>query len=127
MRPAIRRASSRRSCGGSSASTTRESPPTAANPVWPRRVEAAPTIVRELESEGDPHGPGSLEALADVEQPVLQLLGGESVAAFRVATEALDARLADGRIATIAGARHAAHHTHPDTVVRLITAFAEER
>ena len=90
-----------------------------ASPVWARRVEAASTIPRELASEGDPTGPGSLDAIAAVRLPVLQLLGGDSSPAFRIATEALDARLADGRIATIAGARHAAHHSHPDEVVRL--------
>ena len=97
-----------------------------ANAVWPRRVAAAPTIVRELESEGDPGGAGSLDALRAVRQPVLQLLGGDSLASFRVATEALDAALPDGRIAVIPGARHAAHHTHPETVVELVQAFLRD-
>ena len=56
-------------------------------------------------------------------QPVLQLLGGESLPVFRDATVALDARLADGRIVVIDGARHAAHHTHPDQVVQAVEAF----
>lgn len=95
-----------------------------ADPVWPVRVAAAATIVRELAAEGaDDGGPASLEALAAVRQPVLQLLGGESRPEFGVATRALDARLADGRVVVIAGARHAAHHTHPDTVVAALTGF----
>ena len=69
------------------------------------------TIVRELDAEVSPAA--SLEALGAVRQPVLQILGGASVPAFRLATEALDARLADGRIVVIDGAKHAAHHTHP--------------
>jgi len=85
-----------------------------ANPVWPARVAAAPTIVRELGAESDPTA--SLEALAAVRQPVLQILGGASVSAFRDATVALDARLADGRVVEIPGARHAAHHTHVEAV-----------
>ena len=97
-----------------------------ANAVWPRRVAAAPTIVRELESEGDPNGDGSLAALSAVRQPVLQLLGGDSVAPFRIATDALDAALADGRVAVIPGARHAAHHTHPERVVELVGSFLSE-
>jgi pimeloyl-ACP methyl ester carboxylesterase len=92
-----------------------------ADPVWPLRVAAAPTIVRELDAELDPTA--SLEALGRVRQPVLQLLGGASLPAFREATVALDRRLADGRIVEMAGARHAAHHTHPDAVVAAVLEF----
>ena len=92
-----------------------------ADPVWPLRVAAAPTIVRELAAEQDPAA--SLETLGEVRQPVLQLLGGASLPAFREATVALDARLADGRIVEIPGARHAAHHTHPDAVVAALLDF----
>jgi pimeloyl-ACP methyl ester carboxylesterase/GNAT superfamily N-acetyltransferase len=92
-----------------------------AEPVWPRRVEAAPTIVRELRAETDP-GAG-LEVLGAVRQPVLQLLGGESRPVFGEATRGLDRRLADGRIVKIPGAKHAAHHTHPDAVIEAVTTF----
>ncbi len=92
-----------------------------ADPVWPRRVAAAPTIVRELEAERDPAG--SLEVLARIRQPVLQLLGGESLPVFREATLAYDARLANGRVIVIPGARHAAHHTDPDAVVAAVRDF----
>ena len=94
------------------------------DPVWPLRVAAAPTIVRELDAELDPAA--SLEALARVRQPVLQLLGGASLPAFREATVALDARLADGRIVEVAGAKHAAHHTHPDALVAAVLAFVAD-
>jgi len=92
-----------------------------ADPVWPRRVAAAGTIAREVAVEsGDEAG---LERLGAVEQPVLQVLGGDSLREFRVATAALDDRLADGTIVVIPGARHAAHHTHPAAVVEAVTAF----
>ncbi len=92
-----------------------------ADPVWPRRVAAAATIAREVAVEsGDGAG---LERLGAVEQPVLQVLGGDSRREFRLATAALDDRLADGTIVVIPGARHAAHHTHPDVVVEAVTAF----
>jgi pimeloyl-ACP methyl ester carboxylesterase len=92
-----------------------------ADPVWPRRVAAAPTIARELRVEA---GAGAgLDRLGAVRQPVLQLLGSASVAAFASATHGLDQRLRDGRVVTIPGARHAAHHTHPDAVVEAIHAF----
>ena len=92
-----------------------------ANPVWPARVAAAPTIVRELEAEAS--DAAGLDALGAVAIPVLQLVGGESLPAFRAATEALDARLRDGRVVTIPGARHAAHHTHPDRFVAEVERF----
>ena len=92
-----------------------------ANPVWPIRAAAAGTILRELEAETDPAA--SLERLGAVRQPVLQVLGGDSLPVFREATEALGARLADGRIVVIEGARHAAHHTHPDAFVSAIRDF----
>lgn len=92
-----------------------------ADPVWPARVAAAPTILRELEAETAPAG--SLEALGRVRQPVLQVLGGASLPPFHVATAALDARLPDGRVVVIDGARHAAHHTHPEAFVAAVNEF----
>jgi pimeloyl-ACP methyl ester carboxylesterase len=92
-----------------------------ADPVWPVRVAAALTIPRELEAEATPAA--SLDALGRVRQPVLQLLGSASLPVFRAATVALDERLDDGRIVEIDGAKHAAHHTHPDVVVDAIRAF----
>ncbi|HEX5591318.1 MAG TPA: alpha/beta fold hydrolase [Candidatus Limnocylindrales bacterium] len=94
-----------------------------ADPVWPLRVAAAPTILRELDAELDPAA--SLDALGAVTNRVLQVLGTASVEAFHVATEALDARLADGTVARIDGAAHAAHHTHPDAFVAAVEAFLD--
>ena len=51
------------------------------------------------------------------------MLGGASSAPFVAATAALDARLRDGRVVTIDGARHAAHHTHAVAFVAAIEAF----
>jgi pimeloyl-ACP methyl ester carboxylesterase len=92
-----------------------------ADPVWPVRAAAAGTILRELESEADPGA--SIDALGEVRQPVLQILGGDSLPVFREATLALDARLADGRIVLIDGARHAAHHTHRDAFAAAVRGF----
>lgn len=95
-----------------------------ADPVWPLRVAAAPTIVRELEIEARSDAAG-LDALGRVRQPVLQILGGESRAEFGEATRALDSKLADGRIVVIDGARHAAHHTQPEAFVAAVDAFLD--
>jgi pimeloyl-ACP methyl ester carboxylesterase len=92
-----------------------------ANPVWPDRVAAAPTILRELDAESSPAA--GLDALGALKVPVLQILGGDSRPAFRRATEALDARLANGYVVVIDGARHAAHHTHAARFVAEVEAF----
>jgi pimeloyl-ACP methyl ester carboxylesterase len=92
-----------------------------ADPIWPVRAAAVGTTLRELEGEGS--AAASLEALAGVTQPVLQLLGGESAAPFREATDALDVRLRDSRVVVIDGARHAAHHTHVDAFVAAVKSF----
>jgi pimeloyl-ACP methyl ester carboxylesterase len=92
-----------------------------ADPVWPRRVAAAATIARELAVEsGDAAG---LEHLGRVRQPVLQVLGGRSRREFGAATAALDDRLADGTIVVIPGAKHAAHHTHPEALMEAVLSF----
>ena len=54
-----------------------------ADPIWPLRAAAAPTILRELDAaEHDPAA--GLDALAAVRVPVLQLVGSRSPGAFRV-------------------------------------------
>jgi pimeloyl-ACP methyl ester carboxylesterase len=92
-----------------------------ADPIWPVRAAAVQTSLRELEGEASP--PASLDALAAVRQPVLQILGGDSAPPFREATIALDGRLANGRVVVIDGARHAAHHTHVEAFVDAVRAF----
>ena len=94
------------------------------DPIWPRRVAAVHTSLRELEAEEGSAG-ASLTALGDVSIPVLQILGGDSLPIFAESTFALDARLAHGQVALIEGARHAAHHTHVDEFVAAILSFLE--
>jgi pimeloyl-ACP methyl ester carboxylesterase len=93
------------------------------DPVWPLRVAAAFTIPRELEAERS--ASASLDALARVEVPVLQVLGTASKPAFHEATAALDARLEHGSVLRIESAAHAAHHTHPEAFVAAVEAFLD--
>jgi pimeloyl-ACP methyl ester carboxylesterase len=93
-----------------------------ADPIWALRSAAAPTIVRELDA-ADAAPEVSMDALAAVRVPVLQVAGSESPPSFRENAAALDARLADGRLAIIRGARHAAHHSHPAELLALVEAF----
>ncbi len=92
-----------------------------ADPIWPVRAAAVGTTLRELEGEAAPAA--SLDALGAVHVPVLQLLGGESALPFREATDELDARLRNGRVVVIEGARHAAHHTHVEAFVAAVESF----
>ncbi len=94
-----------------------------ADPIWPRRAAAIDTTLRELRAETSV--PGSLVSLGAVRQPVLQILGGSSTAPFANATHALDAQLRNGRVVTISGARHAAHHSHPAEFVAAIETFLD--
>ena len=94
-----------------------------ANPVWPARVAAASTILREVEAEATPAA--SLEALGHVTVPVLLLLGSVSRSPFGIGTDALAAALAQPEIAVIDGAAHAAHHTHPDEFVEVVQEFLD--
>jgi pimeloyl-ACP methyl ester carboxylesterase len=92
-----------------------------ANPIWPRRAAAVHTTIRELRAEVEPEA--GLDVLGAVRQPVLQILGGASATPFAAATAALAARLPNGRTTVIAGARHAAHHTHAAEFVAAVEAF----
>jgi pimeloyl-ACP methyl ester carboxylesterase len=93
-----------------------------ADPIWALRAAAGATIVRELDVAL--HAPAiALDALARVTVPVLQLTGSASPAWFRDGAAALHARLADGRLEAIEGARHAAHHTHPVEFLACVEAF----
>jgi pimeloyl-ACP methyl ester carboxylesterase len=94
-----------------------------ADPVWPARVAAAHTILREIEAEAT--GPASIEALGAVTAPVLLLLGSTSRSPFRIGTDALAARLARAQVHVIGGAAHAAHHTHAAEFVRVVEAFLD--
>jgi pimeloyl-ACP methyl ester carboxylesterase len=94
-----------------------------ADPVWPTRVRAAHTILREVEAETSPAA--SLDALGRATVPVLLLLGSTSRSPFRIGTDALAARLAHADVAEIEGAAHAAHHTHAEAFVRVVEAFLD--
>jgi pimeloyl-ACP methyl ester carboxylesterase len=93
-------------------------------PSWPARVEAAPTLVREMWAEAaEEAGP---ERYAAIRIPVLQILGGDSGRTFTDGTWELDRRLVDGRVVVIPGARHAAHHSHPERFCAEVERFLDD-
>ena len=93
-------------------------------PTWSARVETAPTIVREMWAEAtEDAGP---ERYAGIRIPVLQIVGGDSSALFTDGTWALDRLLPSGRVVVIPGAKHAAHHSHPERFAREVRSFLDE-
>lgn len=91
--------------------------------VWPARVAAAHTILRELEAEVSPAA--GLEALARVTVPVLLIVGGASRSPFGIGTQALAARLREASVVEIDGAAHAAHHTHVAEFAAAVEGFLD--
>jgi pimeloyl-ACP methyl ester carboxylesterase len=94
------------------------------DPIWRLRAAAGPTIVRELEAARAAQAIG-IDALTRVTVPVLQLVGSASPPWFLDGARTLDARLANGRIEVIAGARHAAHHSHAAEFTARVEAFLD--
>jgi pimeloyl-ACP methyl ester carboxylesterase len=97
------------------------------SPVWPARLSAMHTVVRELTAENGRAESEDLIAIARrVRQPVLQLLGGESGPIFRRGTAALAAVLEHGRVVELPGQKHAAHHGDPERFTRDVERFLAE-
>jgi len=91
--------------------------------VWPARVAAAHTILRELEAEVSPAA--GLDRLGAVTVPVLLIVGGASRSPFAIGTEALAKRLRDASVVRIDGAAHAAHHTHVAEFAAAVEGFLD--
>jgi pimeloyl-ACP methyl ester carboxylesterase len=96
-----------------------------AAPTWPLRAAAAPTAIRELRAEAGRDA--AAEHFAEIRIPVLQLVGSASPDIFTAGTRELDALLPDGRLISLAGQKHAAHHTSPASFVAVVEGFLAER
>jgi pimeloyl-ACP methyl ester carboxylesterase len=90
-------------------------------PNWPARVSAAHTISREMRgSDAYKFEPERFSTLAT---PTLLLLGGDSPAFLRAATEAVHAALPNSRLAVLPGQQHTAMNTAPELFVRKVLHF----
>ena len=90
-------------------------------PIWKVRVQLAPTIPRELVVDrGYRFQP---ERFASFAIPTLLLVGGDSPPAFRQATDAIAAALADVRVAVMAGQRHVAMDSAPELFLAEVGKF----
>lgn len=94
------------------------------SPTWPRRVAAAPTILREMWAEAtEDAGP---ERYASIGIPVLQIVGRVSAPVFTEGSWGLDRLLPHGRVVVLPGQKHAAHHTDAERFVAEVRHFLEE-
>lgn len=90
-------------------------------PMWPARVAAAHTLPREIRTAGvfepDPAQVGALDV------PVLLLIGGDSPAPMRAASEKLASMLPDATTMVMPGQQHVAMDTAPDLVIDAVREF----
>jgi pimeloyl-ACP methyl ester carboxylesterase len=96
-----------------------------AQPAWPARVAAAPTIVRELRAIPQvPFDPGQAARIA---VPTLLLTGSDSDDPFAADLATVAAALPDARIGVLDGQRHVADILAPELFARRLLAFLGER
>jgi pimeloyl-ACP methyl ester carboxylesterase len=96
-----------------------------AQPAWPARVAAAPTIVRELRAIPQvPFDPGQAARIA---VPTLLLTGSDSDDPFAADIATVAAALPDARVGVLDGQRHVGDILAPELFARRLLAFLGER
>ena len=96
-----------------------------AQPSWPGRVAAAPTIVRELRAIlRTPFDPGKA---ARITAPTLLLTGSDSNDPFAADIGTVAAALPDARIGVLGGQEHVADILAPELVAHHLVAFLADR
>ena len=95
-----------------------------ASATWRARVAAAHTLPRELRAQERYHFVP--ERFKNVMIPTLLLMGENSPARFKTATQLVQASLPISRIVILPGQGHVAMDTAPDLFLREITMFLKE-
>jgi pimeloyl-ACP methyl ester carboxylesterase len=93
-------------------------------PAWEARLAAAHTLPRELRMHVDYRF--DMSQVAQLNIPVLLMIGGNSPGFFRAAIDALDRALPDSRVVVLPGQGHSAMDTAPELFVREVEAFLSE-
>jgi pimeloyl-ACP methyl ester carboxylesterase len=96
-----------------------------AQPAWPARVGAAPTIVRELRAI--PQVLLDSGQAARIAVPTLLLTGSDSDDPFAADLGTVAAALPDARVGVLDGQRHVADILAPELFARRLLAFLGER
>jgi pimeloyl-ACP methyl ester carboxylesterase len=90
-------------------------------PNWQARVQAAPTLLREIMSVRNyPFDPARF---GEMTTPVLLLLGGATAPVYTAAIEALHAALPNNRLVVLEGHGHDPVITSPDRYAREVIGF----
>lgn len=92
-----------------------------AQPSWPARLAAAPTLPRELRTE--PTIQLAADDLASIEAPVLLVIGGQNESDLRPGADELCAIIRDARVCVLPGQGHMAFDTALDLLASAITEF----
>ncbi|HSK17609.1 MAG TPA: alpha/beta hydrolase [Longimicrobiales bacterium] len=95
------------------------------HPVWPARVAAAHTVLREADAEEAYEL--DLSRFGGLSVPTLLILGGDSPDYFREAVVRLDAVIPDSRVHVLPGQQHIAMDTAPEEFVEAVVSFASTR
>jgi len=96
-----------------------------AHPVWPARVAAAHTIVREADAEEN-FGL-DLGRFAELDVPTLLMIGGASPGYFREAAERFHAVIPTSKLFVMQGQQHIAMDTAPELFSEAVIKFALSR
>jgi len=92
-----------------------------ADPMWPQRVNLAPTVCREATAHFNYRFDPS--RFSRVATPTLYLLGGNSPKPMAVSTRAGTDALQHGQLEILPGQEHVATHMAPGVLASDITAF----
>jgi pimeloyl-ACP methyl ester carboxylesterase len=95
-----------------------------AQPSWPARAAAAPTIVRELRAIAET--PLDSGQAARIAMPTLLLTGSESRDPFAAGVGAVAARLPDARVVVLEGQQHVADILAPEVVAGHLVSFLRD-
>jgi len=90
-------------------------------PVWPVRIQLAPTIPREMAFDRTYRF--DAEKFADFQTPTMLLLGGDSPPLFQQAIELLASTLPNSRVVILPGQQHIAMDTNPDLFEKEVSGF----
>lgn len=88
-----------------------------AHPTWPARLDAAHTLLRELEADDVLFEP---DRYRDLTTPTYYFLGGDSQPLFHASARAVEAALPACEVIVLPGQTHVAMDTAPEVFVRTV-------
>ena len=93
------------------------------SPAWPVMVQMAPSLIADAEALSWAQSRPRAELWEGIRQPVLALVGAETLPVMTAAAASIEAALPQARTITIAGAHHA---WDPEAMAAVLGAFLRE-